>query len=275
MSKPQYLMESDREGQRLKTKSDWQSTERQLIEAGLLRCSGSPVVADVGTGVGFVAKVMGELLSKNYDGSELYYLDQSENRLCEASEFIGAPLGVRKHSVECDLAKIPLPDGILDFAFCRFVFEYLADPLVVLREMIRITKPGGKIVVADLDYNCLTHYPIASDLERQLLEVMNALSAAKYLDAYVGRKLFSFFRRCGLLEIRARVEPHHLFYGELNPSDEYNWSEKVKKLIELQDSGAISLSFSATSFAERFMSFLKSEERFTYTPVVILEGVKP
>jgi len=49
-----------------------------------------------------------------------------------------------------DVTTLPYPDAHFSIVSCRFVFHHLQDPLVVLREMARVCKPGGRIVVADM-----------------------------------------------------------------------------------------------------------------------------
>lgn len=45
----------------------------------------------------------------------------------------------------CNLENIPVEDNKYDFILCTQVLEHLAEPELVLRELIRILKPGGRI----------------------------------------------------------------------------------------------------------------------------------
>ena len=49
-----------------------------------------------------------------------------------------------------DVTQLPCPDGHFSIVSCRFVFHHLEAPLVVLKEMKRACKHGGRIVVADM-----------------------------------------------------------------------------------------------------------------------------
>lgn len=49
-----------------------------------------------------------------------------------------------------DVTHLPYPDAHFSIVGCRFVFHHLQEPLVVLKEMKRVCKPGGKVVVADM-----------------------------------------------------------------------------------------------------------------------------
>jgi ubiquinone/menaquinone biosynthesis C-methylase UbiE len=48
-----------------------------------------------------------------------------------------------------DITDLPYPDRHFDIVSCRFVFHHLLDPLTALREMVRVCRDGGRIVVAD------------------------------------------------------------------------------------------------------------------------------
>jgi ubiquinone/menaquinone biosynthesis C-methylase UbiE len=49
--------------------------------------------------------------------------------------------------VAASLYESGLPDATFDLSFCTFVLEHIVWPHRFLREMVRITKPGGKVIV--------------------------------------------------------------------------------------------------------------------------------
>jgi ubiquinone/menaquinone biosynthesis C-methylase UbiE len=49
-----------------------------------------------------------------------------------------------------DVASLPYPAAHFSIVSSRFVFHHLERPLVVLKEMQRVCKPGGRVVVADI-----------------------------------------------------------------------------------------------------------------------------
>ena len=48
-----------------------------------------------------------------------------------------------------DVTTLPYPDGAFTIVATRFSFHHFLDPLAVMREMVRVCSPGGRIVVAD------------------------------------------------------------------------------------------------------------------------------
>jgi ubiquinone/menaquinone biosynthesis C-methylase UbiE len=48
-----------------------------------------------------------------------------------------------------DVTALPYPDGAFTIVVTRYSFHHFPDPLAVLREMVRVCTPGGRIVVVD------------------------------------------------------------------------------------------------------------------------------
>lgn len=46
-----------------------------------------------------------------------------------------------------DLGHLPYEDGVFDLVFSKYVFEHLDRPLAVLRELRRVMKPGGHLLI--------------------------------------------------------------------------------------------------------------------------------
>ena len=100
-------------------------------------------VADVGAGTGFIAAGLAPLVHKVYvlDGSPAM-LDVARQNLASFSN-IEFKVG--------DSQALPLPDGSVDAAFSNMYLHHCPDPLAAIREMVRILKPGGRLVITDMD----------------------------------------------------------------------------------------------------------------------------
>ena len=72
------------------------------------------------------------------------------------------------------LTTLPLPDASFDVAFCALQLSRLVadEPDVVLRELYRVVRPGGRIVIADLAVGTYAHY-----LPRELERVVSPLAS--------------------------------------------------------------------------------------------------
>jgi ubiquinone/menaquinone biosynthesis C-methylase UbiE len=49
-----------------------------------------------------------------------------------------------------DVGSLPYADGAFDIVVTRFSMHHFRDPLLVLREMVRVCAPGGRVVVVDM-----------------------------------------------------------------------------------------------------------------------------
>jgi ubiquinone/menaquinone biosynthesis C-methylase UbiE len=101
------------------------------------------VVADVGTGTGFVAAGLAPVVSRVYalDGSPAM-LDVARRNL---ATFANVTYRVS------DGSALALDDASVDAAFANMYLHHCADPAAAIREMVRVLKPGGRLVITDMD----------------------------------------------------------------------------------------------------------------------------
>lgn len=96
---------------------------------------------------------------------------------------------------------LPFADATFDAARSERVFQHLSDPDLALDEMRRVTRRGGRIVVADTDWASLSIYlgsPFLDQLERRL----NAYAAFGFLpNGASGRQLRQRFTDAGLTNV--------------------------------------------------------------------------
>jgi SAM-dependent methyltransferase len=80
-------------------------------------------------------------------------------------QYEGEGNGVALHSgqwdtsridIVCDITSIPQPDDSFDVILCSEVLEHLPDALLALREFVRLTRHGGKIILT-APFASLTH----------------------------------------------------------------------------------------------------------------------
>jgi ArsR family transcriptional regulator len=100
------------------------------------------VVADLGCGGGGVTAELAAHVAK------VYGIDNSPAMLKAAKKRVGELKNVELK--RGDLEAIPLEEDSCDAAMLLLVLSYVAEPGVVLKEMGRILKRGGKAVVVDL-----------------------------------------------------------------------------------------------------------------------------
>jgi ubiquinone/menaquinone biosynthesis C-methylase UbiE len=57
----------------------------------------------------------------------------------------------------CDITSIPVDDSTFDHVLCTEVLEHIPKPVDAIKELSRILKPGGTIIVT-VPMNCLRHF---------------------------------------------------------------------------------------------------------------------
>lgn len=61
-----------------------------------------------------------------------------------------AQIGVKARFLQGSASNMPLPANSFDFLLCRAAFKNFGQPVVALREMCRVLKPGGRALIIDL-----------------------------------------------------------------------------------------------------------------------------
>jgi len=56
-----------------------------------------------------------------------------------------------------DITSIPLPDASFDACLCTEVLEHLPHPIEALRELARLLRPGGRLILT-APFCSLTHF---------------------------------------------------------------------------------------------------------------------
>jgi arsenite methyltransferase len=101
------------------------------------------IVADVGSGTGFVASTLvGHV-------AEVHCVDASAEMLKVAQQRLGGKPGSRFHQAAGD--RLPFGDGSLDGVVTNMYLHHTPDPAAALLELSRVLRPGGKLVLIDLD----------------------------------------------------------------------------------------------------------------------------
>jgi SAM-dependent methyltransferase len=105
-----------------------------------------------------------------------------------------------------DVASNWFAEGTFNLAFCRYLLEHVKSPETIAREMIRITQPGGRVVVQENDMFVNQFDPEIAGF-REVLDVFCNLQIQMGGDPYIGRKLYSLFDLAEIGEIKMAFAP--------------------------------------------------------------------
>jgi ubiquinone/menaquinone biosynthesis C-methylase UbiE len=168
-----------------------------------LNLAGNERILDCGSGLGQFTRDMARAVVP--DGWVLG-IERSPEQIEQARLFARA--AGEEQLVEFrqgDATQLRLRDeewGSFDVAHCRFVLEHLRDPLAAVRELVRVVKPGGRVVLADDDHDVLRLHPEPGSfaiLWRAYVRAFDRLGC----DPFIGRRLPTLVHEAGAMPIRS------------------------------------------------------------------------
>jgi SAM-dependent methyltransferase len=117
-----------------------------------------------------------------------------------------------------DAYKIPLEDGYADLACCRTLLMHLTEPLRAVKEMARITKPGGSVVAVEGGRMVAFYDPDDEEFSELAKRAYDAwIGGIRKLEGKtfgIGEKLPGIFREAGLSGVKAEVQADAWLYSD-------------------------------------------------------------
>jgi SAM-dependent methyltransferase len=101
-----------------------------------------------------------------------------------------------------DVHRLTFDDGSFDVTHAHQVLQHVADPVQALREMARVTRPGGLVAARDGDYAGFVWWPMLPELD-EWLRLYQAAARANGGEPDAGRRLLSWARAAGLADVTA------------------------------------------------------------------------
>lgn len=96
-------------------------------------------------------------------------------------------------------AALPFAADRFDVTLAITVLLHVADPAAVVREMVRVTRPGGRIGLQDQDFGTV----VVTHPDRALTDrILWGVASHMYDEPYSGRRLPGLLRAAGLADVR-------------------------------------------------------------------------
>lgn len=176
-------------------------------------------VLDVGCGTGVITEEMaarcrGQVIGVDIDPTMIEF---AQDKGLQAEYRVG------------DAHQLDFPDGYFDVVACHFLLMWVNNPALVIREMARVTRPGGAVLAcAEPDYGGRIDYPDELPLARWQAEALRREGA----DPFVGRKLPALFAQMGL-SANVGVIPSLWDSETLQAEFEAEWALMERTLVEM------------------------------------------
>ncbi|WP_413720873.1 methyltransferase domain-containing protein [Silicimonas sp. MF1-12-2] len=106
------------------------------------------------------------------------------------------------------------PDETFDVVYARFVLSHLADPMKALSGMHGMLRPGGLVIVEDVEFSSHFTYPTSRAMD-DYVKLYTALAATTGGDANIGPRLPGMLRQAGFADIGMQVHQPAGVTGEV------------------------------------------------------------
>jgi SAM-dependent methyltransferase len=119
-----------------------------------------------------------------------------------------------------DVYDLPYPSGTFDVVHAHQVLQHLSDPVAALREMARVTAPGGLIAARDSDYAAIAWYPPSKGMETWR-GIYRAVAQANGAEPDAGRHLLAWAHAAGFADVTASAST----WCFADPADREWWGD--------------------------------------------------
>lgn len=154
---------------------------------------------DVGCGSGAVTRTLAQRVAP---GGRAVGLDTSPALLKVARELADeAGFGAAIEFKEGDCRALPFPDASFDAVVAATTLCHVPDPGRALAEMVRVTRPGGRIGVFDLDGDMSLFAHPDRELTRRIVA---AYSDQGWVNSWLVRELPARFAGLGIANVQLR-----------------------------------------------------------------------
>lgn len=185
-------------------------------------------VLDVGCGTGDDARALAKMVGKT---GCVVGVDSSKTMVLEArrrARGLNLPLEFRL----CDAHRLDFADKTFDACRADRVFMHLEDPRQALSEMVRVAKPGARILVTEPDWETLV---MASEDEAVADQIVNLIRSS-IRQRRIAHHLPPLFRELGLLDVT--IGAGTILMNDYKSADQA-W--RISSILEgLQSIGAVS-----------------------------------
>ncbi|MBL3666291.1 methyltransferase domain-containing protein [Streptomyces sp. M2CJ-2] len=155
-------------------------------------------ILDIGCGPGTITADLAALVPDGH----VTGLDREPGILEQARAVAGERGLTNTTFATGDVHALDFPDDTFCVVHAHQVLQHVGDPVRALREMRRVTRPGGHVAVRDSDYAAMTWYPPSPGMD-DWLDLYRRVARANGGEPDAGRRLKSWALAAGFTDITA------------------------------------------------------------------------
>jgi SAM-dependent methyltransferase len=139
----------------------------------------------------------------------------------------------KNHDIYSDIDNIPVDDNTYDLVLCTEVFEHIPEPIKAMKELVRICKKNGKILLTA---------PFTSGIHQQPYHFYSGFSPYfyKYLKEIYNLQIIDF-KSQGDFYLLLNQEINRCFYNELHPNI-IQYNEELNTIIKFLNKYLLNMS---------------------------------
>jgi ubiquinone/menaquinone biosynthesis C-methylase UbiE len=153
---------------------------------------------DVGCGPGTITADLAGLVAPG----EVTAVEPTEEALALAARTASERAVPNIRFATADVHALEFADDSFDVVHAHQVLQHVHDPVLALREMGRVCRPGGVVAARDADYAAMTWFPQVSALD-EWLTVYRRVARHNGGEPDAGRRLSSWAREAGFTDLVA------------------------------------------------------------------------
>jgi ubiquinone/menaquinone biosynthesis C-methylase UbiE len=166
----------------------------------LMRLAPGDTVLDVGCGAGEVCVELAAIVGPR---GRVAGVDLSE-AMVEAARHTVAASAMSVELRTASIYELPFADGAFDAVRAERVFQHLDHPEAALREMLRVTKPGGRVMLSDPDHG-QAGLALDDPVHRRIYEALQRAMTKMIVNPHSGTRLRGMLLRAGLGDVAQLV----------------------------------------------------------------------